>query len=48
VHVVIPGMRKQAHVLSNVAASDAPPLPASLMATLKKHRWVRTPKAWSG
>ena len=48
VHVVIPGMRKKAHVLSNVAASDAPPLPGSVMTTLKKHRWVRAPKAWSG
>lgn len=48
VHVVIPGMRKKAHVLSNVAVSDARPLPGSVMTTLKKHRWVRTPKAWSG
>ena len=48
VHVIIPGMRKRAHVLSNVAASDAGPLPPDLARTLRTHRWDRVPKAWSG
>ena len=38
---VIPGMRRLAHVKANLAASDAGPLPAELMAELRKHRWVR-------
>jgi aryl-alcohol dehydrogenase-like predicted oxidoreductase len=42
VSTVIPGMRKLAHVEMNIAASDAPPLSAELMAELKKHRWNRT------
>jgi aryl-alcohol dehydrogenase-like predicted oxidoreductase len=42
VSTVIPGMRKLAHVEANIAASDAPPLSAELMAELKKHRWNRT------
>ena len=48
VHVVIPGMRKKSHVLSNAAISDAPPLPAAVLQTMRKHRWVRTPTGWSG
>jgi aryl-alcohol dehydrogenase-like predicted oxidoreductase len=48
VSVVIPGMRSSAHVRANLAAADAPPLPADLMAELRKHRWDRTPTAWSG
>ena len=47
VTTVIPGMRKLAHVESNIAASDAGPLPADLLAELKKHRWVRKPAPWS-
>jgi aryl-alcohol dehydrogenase-like predicted oxidoreductase len=47
VSTIIPGMRKVAHVESNIAASDAGPLPAELQAQLKKHRWDRQPKSWS-
>jgi aryl-alcohol dehydrogenase-like predicted oxidoreductase len=47
VATVIPGMRSPAHVRSNVACSDAGPLPADLLAELKRHRWERTPTAWS-
>ena len=47
VDVVIPGMRKPAHVRSNIAASDAPPLSSDLLDGLRKHRWDRTPTAWS-
>jgi aryl-alcohol dehydrogenase-like predicted oxidoreductase len=47
VATVIPGMRKVANVEANVAASDAGPLPAELLAELKKHRWVRHPAKWS-
>ncbi|MBA3255937.1 MAG: aldo/keto reductase, partial [Pyrinomonadaceae bacterium] len=44
VSTIIPGMRKLSHVESNIAASDAGPLPAELYAELKKHRWVRKPR----
>jgi aryl-alcohol dehydrogenase-like predicted oxidoreductase len=44
---VIPGMRKVTHVHSNIAASDAGPLPAELIDELRKHRWVRKPAPWS-
>jgi aryl-alcohol dehydrogenase-like predicted oxidoreductase len=47
VDVVIPGMRKPSHVRSNIAASDAPPLPKALLAELKQHRWDRQPSEWS-
>jgi aryl-alcohol dehydrogenase-like predicted oxidoreductase len=47
VTTVIPGMRKLAHVESNIAASDAGPLPAELYEQLKAHRWVRKPTPWS-
>jgi aryl-alcohol dehydrogenase-like predicted oxidoreductase len=47
VRVVIPGMRKAAHVISNAQASEAGPLPAKLIATLRAHRWDRTPTSWS-
>lgn len=47
VDVVIPGMRKPAHVLANIRASEAGPLPADLMRTLRQHRWDRVPTAWS-
>jgi aryl-alcohol dehydrogenase-like predicted oxidoreductase len=47
VSTVIPGMRTRAHVRANAACSDAGPLPASLMAELRRHRWDRTPTAWS-
>jgi len=47
VSTVIPGMRKSAHVESNLACSDAGPLPAGLVEELRQHRWVRTPTPWS-
>ena len=47
VSTIIPGMRKPSHVKSNLAASDAPPLPEELLATLKRHRWDREPTEWS-
>jgi aryl-alcohol dehydrogenase-like predicted oxidoreductase len=47
VSTVIPGMRKLAHVASNLAASEAGELPRELLEELKKHRWVRKPTPWS-
>jgi aryl-alcohol dehydrogenase-like predicted oxidoreductase len=47
VHVVIPGMRKAAHVLSNVAASNAGPLDPALSTRLRPYRWDRKPTSWS-
>ena len=47
VSTIIPGMRKVSHVKCNVAASDAGPLPGSLYAELRKHRWDRRPTKWS-
>jgi aryl-alcohol dehydrogenase-like predicted oxidoreductase len=47
VGTIIPGMRKPRHVESNLAASDAGPLPAGLLAELRRHRWEREPTAWS-
>ena len=47
VSTIIPGMRKLSHVESNIAASDAGPLPQELYEELKKHRWVRKPTRWS-
>jgi aryl-alcohol dehydrogenase-like predicted oxidoreductase len=47
VSTIIPGMRKLHHVESNLACSDAGPLPADLHARLGEHRWVRTPTSWS-
>jgi aryl-alcohol dehydrogenase-like predicted oxidoreductase len=47
VSTIIPGMRKLEHVESNLAASDAGPLPAELYRELSKHRWDRTPTEWS-
>ncbi len=44
---IIPGMRKEAHVRSNLAASGAGPLSPSLMQELKRHRWDRRPTDWS-
>ena len=41
VTTIIPGMRKLSHVESNIAASDAGPLPQELYQQLKQHRWVR-------
>jgi aryl-alcohol dehydrogenase-like predicted oxidoreductase len=47
VSTIIPGMRKIHHVNSNIAASDAGPLPKELAEKLKGHRWVRKPAPWS-
>jgi aryl-alcohol dehydrogenase-like predicted oxidoreductase len=47
VSTIIPGMRKAAHVRSNIAASDAGPLPEELVTELRRHRWDRTPTDWS-
>jgi aryl-alcohol dehydrogenase-like predicted oxidoreductase len=47
VSTIIPGMRKLAHVESNIAASDAGPLPEDLHAQLRQHRWDREPTEWS-
>jgi aryl-alcohol dehydrogenase-like predicted oxidoreductase len=48
VDVVIPGMRTRAHVLANVQAGEAGPLPPELLRELRPHRWDRKPTAWSG
>lgn len=47
VSTIIPGMRKTAHVESNLAASDAGALPPELHTELRSHRWVRRPTEWS-
>jgi aryl-alcohol dehydrogenase-like predicted oxidoreductase len=47
VHVVIPGMRKEAHVRSNLRASDSGALSPELIDALRPHRWDRTPTSWS-
>jgi aryl-alcohol dehydrogenase-like predicted oxidoreductase len=47
VSTIIPGMRKTAHVESNLAASDHGPLPESLHTELRAHRWTRRPTEWS-
>ncbi|MGB6151666.1 MAG: aldo/keto reductase [Pricia sp.] len=47
VGTMIPGMRKAPHVKANTATSDGNGLPETLYQELKKHRWDRTPTAWS-
>ncbi|HEV2177581.1 MAG TPA: aldo/keto reductase [Terriglobia bacterium] len=47
VSTIIPGMRKLRHVESNIAVSDAPPLPPDLHSALRRHRWDRQPQLWS-
>jgi aryl-alcohol dehydrogenase-like predicted oxidoreductase len=47
VSTTIPGMRKPDHVRANIAASDAGPLDAGMLAKLRPHRWDRTPAPWS-
>jgi aryl-alcohol dehydrogenase-like predicted oxidoreductase len=47
VSTIIPGMRKIRNVEANLAASDKGPLPATLHAQLRPHRWDRTPTKWS-
>ena len=41
VSTVIPGMRRVRHVESNMALSDQGPLPAEVLAILKRHAWDR-------
>jgi aryl-alcohol dehydrogenase-like predicted oxidoreductase len=41
VSTTIPGMRQMRNVEANLASSDAPPLPADLVAALRAHRWER-------
>jgi aryl-alcohol dehydrogenase-like predicted oxidoreductase len=48
VSTMIVGMRNPTHVRQNMAASDTGPLNPDLLAELKKHRWDRKPKPWSG
>ncbi|HEB29498.1 MAG TPA: aldo/keto reductase [Spirochaetes bacterium] len=47
VSTIIPGMRKTAHVESNINTSDGKLLQLNLQAELKKHRWDRKPTEWS-
>lgn len=47
VSTIIPGMRKVAHVESNIATSDAGPLSDDLLRELRAHRWDREPTEWS-
>lgn len=47
VSTMIVGMRKLEHVRQNLALSDAGPLDAAMLATMKKHRWDRKPQRWS-
>jgi aryl-alcohol dehydrogenase-like predicted oxidoreductase len=47
VSTVIPGMRRERHVRSNLAASDGRPLSPELMRELRRHRWDRSPTEWS-
>lgn len=47
VSTIIPGMRKLHHVESNMATSNAGPLPEDLHAKLRLHRWDREPTEWS-
>jgi aryl-alcohol dehydrogenase-like predicted oxidoreductase len=42
VATVIPGMRKAAHVDSNLAVADGKPLETALLDRLRAHRWERT------
>jgi len=43
VSTIIPGMRNRRYVESNIAASDAGPLPEDLHSQLRAHRWERQP-----
>jgi len=47
ISTIIPGMRKLRHVESNLAASDAGPLPNDIQEKLRSHRWDRQPTKWS-
>jgi len=47
VSTIIVGMRKEEHVRSNLALSDAGGLEPALVAKLHEHRWDRSPAPWS-
>lgn len=47
VSVVIPGMRRAAHVRNNIGTSDAGALPPAVLDQLRAHRWEREPTEWS-
>ena len=47
VSTIIPGMRKERHVLANMAVGDDYKLPEALVSELKEHRWDRIPTEWS-
>ena len=47
VSTVIPGMRKEEHVLANVNTSDGKGLEPALLQSLRSHRWDRVPTSWS-
>jgi aryl-alcohol dehydrogenase-like predicted oxidoreductase len=47
VSTIIPGMRNNKHVESNMAASEKGPLSDDLHLELRKHRWDREPTEWS-
>ena len=47
VSTTIPGMRKRRNVEANLAAGERGPLPESLRAELRRHRWDRSPTKWS-
>ncbi len=47
VSTVIPGMRKEKHVDTNVVASDGQSLSPDLLRKLRQHRWDRKPTEWS-
>jgi aryl-alcohol dehydrogenase-like predicted oxidoreductase len=47
VSTVIPGMRRPHHVDRNMAVSDMEPFSDSLLSVARRHRWDRTPTAWS-
>src|SRR5690606_5175878 len=42
ISTVIPGMRRQLHVETNLGVSDGTRLPTDVLARLRKHRWVRS------
>jgi aryl-alcohol dehydrogenase-like predicted oxidoreductase len=43
VTTTIPGMRRCAHVETNLGVSDKPPLPPQVVARLERYRWNRVP-----
>jgi aryl-alcohol dehydrogenase-like predicted oxidoreductase len=47
VSTTIVGMRRLENVAANVSYSDKGPLPADLIAELRRHRWDRKPAPWS-